>query len=72
QLSVTIEGLGQFRGDQFTSQRATVNVKGSGNVYVRAEESLNATVEGLGSITYYGNPRVTPVVSGAGSIKPGN
>jgi hypothetical protein len=43
-----------------------------GSVALYASESLNADVGGIGSLTYYGNPkRVSKSVSGIGSVQAG-
>jgi len=43
---------------------------GSGNIYVWAEDLLDATVTGSGDIIYLGNPQVTIRDTGSGSVRP--
>lgn len=43
---------------------------GSGNIYVWAEDFLDATVNGSGDIVYMGNPEVTIRDNGSGNIRP--
>ncbi len=48
-------------------------LEGVGSTSVRASETLNATVNGIGSLTYYGRPaRVNKTVGGIGSVSAGD
>jgi hypothetical protein len=51
------------------TQEADVSFEGIGSVAIHAKDKLNATVRGMGNLTYYGNPRVVnKSVSGIGSV----
>lgn len=50
------------------SHRATVILNGSGDVYVRATETLHVEMLGTGRVWYYGNPAVTTSGNGTGNI----
>jgi hypothetical protein len=39
-------------------------------LFVRARSALTGAVHGGGSVRYWGNPRVTTVIQGGGSIRP--
>jgi len=67
-LNVNISGLGNFRGNNFTTNNATVGISGSGNVDINVTDNLNATISGLGSINYQGDPKINSRVSGLGKI----
>ena len=69
--SITVSGAGGIEGEDMTIADATVSVSGAGSVKVRVRHSLDAHVSGAGTIVYYGDPRVTQDVSGAGSISQG-
>lgn len=69
--SLTISGAGSIEGEDLTVGDANVSVSGAGSVSVRVRDSLQAQASGAGSIVYYGDPRVTRDVSGAGSISAG-
>ena len=43
---------------------------GAAKAVVRVSTRLNATVDGVGSIQYIGNPQVTKKIDGVGSVKP--
>jgi len=43
---------------------------GLGSAIVCVVEELDATIRGLGSVSYYGTPKVRQEISGASSVKP--
>jgi hypothetical protein len=68
-LSVDVSGAGQALLGQLASRDATVRVTGVGAVQLDVSHSLDASIEGAGSVVYSGHPaQVTKSVSGAGSI----
>ncbi len=52
------------------AKKATVDLSGAGDVIVRVEQELAASIKGAGSVKYFGSPRVEQSISGAGSVKP--
>ncbi len=66
--TVKINGIGRYKANQLTSQKAKVEINAAGSATVRVSEELNATVNGAGSIEYYGNPTVSQRVTGVGRI----
>jgi hypothetical protein len=67
------EGVGSVNARDLDAKSVDARLEGIGSVKVRASESLNAKVEGLGSLTYYGKPgRVTQSAEGIGSIRAGD
>ncbi|HEU0027953.1 MAG TPA: head GIN domain-containing protein [Ktedonobacterales bacterium] len=69
--SISVTGAGNYNGRNFTAPTATVNISGAGNAFVNASEALDATVSGAGVVTYYGTPKVTQHISGAGTVRQG-
>jgi hypothetical protein len=67
---VTISGTGSYDGENLQSDTAEVTVDGAAKAVVRVSTRLNATVDGVGSIQYIGNPEVTKKIDGVGSVKP--
>ncbi len=65
---VIISGSGDFTGKNLNTNNANIQVSGSGNASIHAENSLNAAVSGSGDISYSGNAKVNSSVSGSGSI----
>lgn len=69
-LTISISGAGSFNAAELKAKRAKVEVSGAGNVTVNASDELDASVSGVGTIWYIGNPpKRSTRVSGVGSIK---
>ena len=70
---VRIQGAGNYHAFDFKSVDATASVSGTGSQEVRASNSLKASIAGLGTIRYRGNPvTITRSVSGLGTIEESN
>lgn len=68
-LHLNVEGVGEVVARYLVAQDANVTFRGIGEVSVHAKNRLNASVQGLGNLTYHGNPRtVSKSVSGIGSV----
>lgn len=68
-LRIDAEGVGEVDTKSLIAQEADVSFEGIGAVSIYASEKLTADVEGMGNLTYYGNPRiVNKSVSGIGSV----
>ncbi|WP_426104554.1 head GIN domain-containing protein [Massilia sp. TSP1-1-2] len=73
QLKLNAQGVGDVDTKALLAQEANVNFEGIGAVKVYASQKLDATVQGMGSLNYYGNPRtVRKQVDGIGSVKAGD
>lgn len=70
EINLVLSGLGNFNAADLKSDKATIELSGTGAATVRVEKELAATISGAGSIKYFGNPHVEQNVTGAGSIKP--
>ena len=69
ELTVFMAGAGTADLDSLAASVAKVTVAGVGNVTVHPEESLDATMNGIGAIIYTGSPRdVNTHVNGLGTI----
>ena len=66
---VAISGAGSYRADRLRAADVVVSVSGVGNVVLRAERTLEASISGAGVIEYTGDPVVTEHVSGIGRVK---
>lgn len=69
QLTITLNGTGGINAENLEAKRAVVTNSGAGTVTVRATDSLNATISGIGYIEYIGNPQVTKSISGLGAVR---
>lgn len=73
QLKMNAQGVGEVDTKALLAQEAEVNFEGIGAVKVYASQKLDAVVQGMGSLNYYGNPRlVHKRVEGIGSVKAGD
>ena len=64
----TISGSGDINGFDFALKECNAKIRGSGDIYVRVANLLDANISGSGSIYYIGNPVVNVVVTGSGSV----
>jgi len=65
---VTGMGSGTYDGHDLQSKSAEVNLSGSGSATVRVSDTLDASVNGSGSVHYIGDPKVTAQDHGSGEI----
>lgn len=65
---VGIEGHGEYQARELASRSATVRVRGNGHAVVQVSDSLDATVNGLGSVEYIGQPTLERHGSGSDRI----
>lgn len=71
-MKLNAQGVGDVDTKALLAQRADVNFEGIGAVKVYASERLDAVVQGMGSLNYFGNPKVVnKTVEGIGSVKAG-
>jgi hypothetical protein len=67
--NVIVGGSGDYRAENLLSTSATASASSAGDIFINASDTLDATVTGSGSITYSGDPALTPSDSGSGEIK---
>jgi Putative auto-transporter adhesin, head GIN domain len=67
------EGVGEVDTRALVANDVDVRFRGIGDVKVYARNRLDAVVQGMGSLTYYGKPAtVNKSVGGIGSVKAGD
>ncbi len=72
-LKLKVHGVGMVDTKGLIAETADVNLEGVGSVKVYASERLKASVQGIGSLNYYGNPRsISKSVEGIGSMHAGD
>ena len=72
ELELVVSGAGDVEAGELLAQDVEVRVSGAGDATVRAARSLDATVSGVGEITYLGDPAEKETrVSGVGEINRG-
>ncbi|HTD06304.1 GIN domain-containing protein [Undibacterium sp.] len=71
-LRLKAQGVGAVDTKELHAEHVDVDFEGIGTVKVYATDLLNAVVQGMGSLTYYGNPRTfNKSVQGIGSVSAG-
>lgn len=67
------QGAGTLDAKGLTARDVQATLEGVGLVDVRATESLDANVQGVGSLTYYGRPKkINKSVEGLGRLHAGD
>jgi hypothetical protein len=67
-FSANIAGSGNIRAANLESGDADVQIAGSGNVDVFANDKLNINVMGSGEVRHRGNAQVSTHIAGSGSV----
>jgi len=60
--------VGSFRAGELESQTALVTIAGTGSALIWAGDSLDVGLSGVGSLEYYGNPRLKQRINGIGRV----
>jgi hypothetical protein len=66
------EGVGEVDTKALIANDVDIDFKGIGDVKVYAKDKLDAVVQGMGSVSYFGKPRtVNKSVAGFGKVSAG-
>lgn len=69
-FSGRIQGSGSIRAARLSAMVAKAGIYGSGSCTVRAEQSLDVSIFGSGSVYYYGSPAIASYVDkGSGRLR---
>lgn len=68
---ITLEGAVTMDAKNLLTKRSKLYLAGAGNAKIGCSEHLDARLEGVGFIKYYGSPVVDKVVEGIGRISKG-
>jgi opacity protein-like surface antigen len=72
-FTMTAEGVGEVDSRALIANNADIRFRGIGDVKVYAKDKLDVSVQGMGSLSYYGKPRtVNKRVAGLGSVSAGD
>ena len=70
---MTAEGVGEVDTRALIANDVDIRFQGIGDVKVYARDRLDASVQGMGNLSYYGKPRtVNKSVAGIGSVSAGD
>lgn len=64
----TISGSGNILANGLITNSTDINISGSGNAYVHAENQLYISITGSGNVFYQGNPEITISKSSSGNV----
>lgn len=70
---ISMSGAGGYDGEELESESCEISISGVGGASVFVTRELNASVSGVGGVSYKGNPEiVNKNVSGLGSVSQDN
>ena len=66
----SLSGASNMRAEKLHTQNTKISLSGAGSAHVHASDHLDASISGVGSIRYHGDPKTTKIHrTGIGSIK---
>ncbi|MHA2399014.1 MAG: head GIN domain-containing protein [Promethearchaeota archaeon] len=65
---ITVKGAGEYYAPKLESKKTTLTVQGVGSTTVWVTEEFDVTVQGLGNVSYYGEPKVTSNMPNIGKL----
>ncbi|MFZ6742719.1 GIN domain-containing protein [Undibacterium sp. JH2W] len=72
-FTLRAQGVGLVETKDLIAEQVDARLEGVGSVSVNARDNLYASVQGIGSLTYYGHPRnISKTVEGIGSVRAGD
>ena len=66
---ILLRGTGNFTGHGFRGQRVRIQIPGAGRASVNAADTLSVEIDGVGTVSYVGEPSVTKKIGGLGVLK---
>lgn len=66
---VTLNGPASFLAGDLVANQAEVVINGDGKAIIHVKETLNAIINGNGSIRYLGQPRISQKIRGDGTLE---
>ena len=68
-VAYQLSGTGTVRGQDLAARSAVVAVEGTGSIALRASDSVNVAISGVGSVDVFGHPRsITKSNHGSGHV----
>ncbi len=72
QMEVSLLGSGGFFGFSLATSRCQVDIDGSGNCEISANNDLDVVIDGSGSVYYKGSPSIHEDITGSGRVVDAN
>lgn len=66
---ISLPGAGSVEAADLQTDRTSIEIFGSGNAKVHANETLRVRITGAGTVLYAGNPQVEQTITGTGSVR---
>jgi len=66
--TVQLSGSGDYSAFDMSVSFATITNTGAGNAFVKADSSIDATIQSSGNISYKGYPVITSTITGTGQL----
>lgn len=66
--TVNIDGAGNYEAGDLQTTSTVIDINGLGNSTVWALDTLDISIDGGGTLNYYGTPSVTQEINGVGDI----
>jgi len=66
---IVMSSSGSFAGKTFSVNTLSATISGSGQVNIKANDSIKAVISGSGSVNYSGNATVEKTVFGSGRVR---
>lgn len=66
---VILDGAGGYQAGDLQTRSTTIEINGLGSGTVWVTETLDISITGGGSVSYYGSPNVTQEITGLGDVK---
>ena len=67
-LSTEFNGAGELRAMELICKDASITINGAGEAEISCTDTLSTSINGAGSVSYYGSPKVLKGNSGAASV----
>mgnify|MGYP003394298551 CR=1 FL=1 len=67
-IAIDLSGAGSVTASDLAAMAATVKISGVGSVALRVAKTLDATLSGVGDLSYWGSPAVSTKISGLGRV----
>lgn len=67
--NIQISGAGSYNASNLLSNKASIDIRGSGKVEVSVQNQLNVVITGSGTVRYLGSPLITQKIFGTGKIE---
>jgi hypothetical protein len=69
ELKVSMSGSGVYKSEQLSAENVEINISGSGDATVYADNDIKASIAGSGNVYYKGKAQVHSDIAGSGGVR---